>query len=218
MSSVLPPKLSIVVINLEKRTDRRLEASEELAKLGVESSAYHIFAAKPTPQNGAMGCSLSHAMALARWLFDTEDEHCLLLEDDFCVRSPDTFWGLIGEAAKFQNDWDVFMLASNTAVPIEKTPISNVYRIVHGLSASAYLVRRQYAPKLIEAFFRSAELFRVYGDVPTLQNRAQRRVFALDALWMSLQLDDRYWACLPQMCFQRPSYSDIENRFMDYGV
>ncbi len=166
-----------------------------------------------------MGCSLSHAMALAGWLFDTDDENCLILEDDFCVKTPDSFWELVDRAVKFQQGWEVFLLASNAAVPIEGTPLPNVFRVVNALSTSAYLVKRRYAPTLIEAFFKSAELFRIYAGVSTLQNPSlQRLLFAIDSLWKRLQLDDRYWACLPQMCYQRASYSDVENKFTDYGV
>jgi|GEM_PF-1857951 len=219
MSSNPPARLSVVVINLETRTDRRQAAADELGRLGVAPTGYQFVAAKHTPQNGAMGCSLSHAMALSRWLFDTDDDHCLVLEDDFSVKAPDSFWGLIGQAVAFQQGWDVFLLASNVAIPVESTPIPNVYRVVNGQTTSAYIVARRYAPTLIEAFFRSAELFRVYGSVPTLQNQAiQKALFAIDTMWKSHQLEDRYWACLPQVCFQRPSFSDVENRFTDYGV
>ncbi len=62
-----------------------------------------------------MGCALSHAMALSRWLFDTENEYCLMLEDDFTVRAPDLFWQVMREAIQYQHGWDVFMLACNQA-------------------------------------------------------------------------------------------------------
>ena len=219
MSPIPPAKLSIVVINLPTRTDRRQAAIEELARLGVAETGYQIVAAKHTPQNGAMGCALSHAMVLAQWLFESEDEFCLVLEDDFAVRSPDAFWGMVGQAFMFNQGWDVFLLASNVAVPIEATPIANVFRVINGQTTSAYLVTRRYAPTLIHAFFKAAELFRVYGNVPTLQNQTiQKALFAIDSVWKSHQLDDRYWACLPQVCLQRPSFSDVENRFTDYGV
>ena len=219
MSSSSIPGISISVINLEQRADRRQAATEEMVKLGLGEDSFRFFSAKSEPGNGAMGCSLSHAMTLAQWLFDSVDEHCLVLEDDFSVRAPDAFWHLISDAIKVQAAWDVFLLASNMAIPIENTPIPNVFRIVNGLSTSAYLVSRRYAPKLIQTFFESAELFRVYGNIGTLRDgRLQRRLFSLDSLWRPHQLKDRFWACLPQICFQRASYSDVEKQNVSYGV
>ncbi len=89
-------------------------------------------------------------------------------------------------------------------MPIEGTPIANVYRVANAQTTSAYVVRRRYVPTLIEAFFKSAELFRVYGAVPTLTNYAmQTYLFAIDMIWKKHQISDR-WACLPQVCISAP--------------
>jgi len=213
------PNLPIIVVGLESRTDRRQAAIEELQKLGLDEQAYRFFAAKPTPENGAMGCSLSHALAMSQWLFDTTHEHCLMLEDDFAVKEPQGFWDLIQQALSYQHGWDVFMLASNLAVPVETTPITNVYRIFNALTTSAYIVSRRYAPRVIELFFRSAELLRLYGSLPTITSQTIRTfLFACDSMWRNYQTIDRFWGCLPQVCFQRASFSDVEQKVTDYGV
>ncbi len=213
------PGLSIIVVGLESRADRRRESTQELQKLGLDPQAYRFFDAKPTPENGARGCALSHALALSQWLFDTTDEHCLIFEDDFAVRQHEGFWDLVKQALSCQHGWDVFMLASNLAVPAEATPIANVYRVFNALTMSAYIVNRSYAPRLIELFLRSAELLRRYGALPTIPNQSVRTfLFACDSLWRNYQTADRFWGCLPQLCYQRASFSDVEQRVTDYGV
>jgi len=166
-----------------------------------------------------MGCSLSHAMALASWLFADSTENCLVLEDDFATHSREQFEGVLDTAIQSRLSWDVFLLASNVAVPIENTPIENVYRVINAQTTSAYLVTRRYAPRLISQFFASAELYRAHRHVPSLaEPNLQAVFFALDSLWKNLQLNDRFWAALPQVCFQRASYSDVQLRFTNYGV
>ena len=210
--------ISIKIINLAKREDRLFDCNAELEKIKISPKDDLFFEANESQLNGAHGCSLSHAMALAELLFCSYKQFFLIFEDDFSIREPNTFWVNLDVVIKHANLWDVYLLGHNTAIAIEATPIPSVVRAINSQTQSGYLVKRSYAPKLIECFFRSAELLRFYNDLPIPNKDLSKHYFTSDQLWKELQIKDRYWISNPSQIFQRPSFSDIEKRHVDYGV
>jgi GR25 family glycosyltransferase involved in LPS biosynthesis len=211
-------KIHLKVINLQHRADRRQECIGELRKVGMDASDNVFFEAKSEPDFGALGCALSHAKVLADFLFRDDKPFALILEDDFLIRDAATF---VSTVTKFCNQdflWDVFLLGHNSAVPIEPTHFENAVRVVNSQTASGYLVGRLYAIKLIDYFFRSAELLRRYQYLPEPNKAITKSFFSCDILWKELQIKDRFVVPLPSLIVQRPSYSDIEKRNVDYGV
>lgn len=170
------------------------------------------------PDFGAVGCALSHAMMLSEFLFNTEKEFALVLEDDFQIRDPAQFLRTIDTALHHAHQWDVFLLGHNVAVPIEATVMPNTLRVVNAQTTSGYLVGRRYASRLIESHFRAAELLRHYKHLPEPNRQITTSMFCCDILWKRLQIDDRYWATVPSIVSQRSSFSDVENKMVDYGV
>lgn len=211
-----PQNISIKIINLAHRTDRREECLQELRALGLTDADFHFFPAKLATDNGAIGCSYSHAMALSEWLYNEDSDFCLVFEDDFHIIDPGGFWQKISSAIDYSKLWDVYMAASNLAIPVESTPLENVFRVINAQTASAYLVGRVYATKLIGIFYQSAELMRQARHIPTLNIPTTKHFYALDSLWKNLQIGDTYWASWPQLALQRPSFSDIELSNVDY--
>jgi GR25 family glycosyltransferase involved in LPS biosynthesis len=211
-------KIHLKVINLKHRTDRRADCAGELSKLGIDASDEIFFDAKAMPDLGALGCALSHGKALADYIFADEKPFALILEDDFSIRDPDTFVRTIDSFCSQDFLWDVFLLGHNSAVPIEPTHFGTACRTINAQTTSGYLVGRQYAIKLIECFFRSAELLRRYNYLPEPNKTISRSFFSCDILWKELQVKDRFVVPLPSLIVQRASYSDVENRNVDYGV
>jgi len=211
-----PKNISIKIINLAHRTDRRVECMQELNSLGLSDADYQFFPAKLAPENGAIGCSYSHAMALSQWLYNEDSDFCLMLEDDFHVIDPENFWQKVSSVMDYSRVWDLYLLASNVSIPVESTPLENVFRVINAQTTSAYLVGRLYAAKLIGTFYQSAELMRQAKQIPTLNLSTTKHFFALDSLWKNLQIEGTYWASWPQIALQRPSFSDIEQSTVDY--
>lgn len=206
------------IINAEHREDRRLECMSELRQLGVTIPDDIFFKAKFIENLGARGCALSHAMALSEFLFRDEKPFALILEDDFSVRSPEALISTLVTITGMKKSWDVFLLGYNQAVPIDVTPIAGTLRVINAQTTSGYLVHRSYAPRLIESFFRSAELLGTFSSLPSPNKELARHQFCLDMLWKELQIKDRFWAAFPSTIYQRKSYSDIEKKMMDYGT
>ena len=206
------------IINLAHRLDRRKECFRECIRIGLGVTDNHFFSARFVPNNGALGCALSHAKLLADFLFENDKSHMMVLEDDFSVRDPEKFKSQIDVAISLASSWDVFLLGHNTTLPIEVTPAPEIYRVINAQTTSGYLVSRGYAIKLIECFYRSADLLRRYDHLPDGFRAAARSVFACDILWKELQTKDRFWTTFPSLIFQRASFSDVEKRDVSYGV
>jgi glycosyl transferase family 25 len=210
--------VSIKIIHLEHRLDRREECESELARIGWGKGDYSFFSAKHLPDFGARGCALSHGKAIADFLFEEEKPFLLVLEDDVCVRPGADLVQDLQMAIEQAPLWDVFLLAHNAPIPIARTPLNGAYRVVNARTTSGYLVGRLYAPKLLELFFRSAEMLREVKDIPSPAREIAGGIFRCDMLWNRLQESDRFWAKIPSLTFQRPSYSDIEKKMADYKV
>ena len=210
--------LCIKVINLEHRVDRREQCQAEFQAIGLAESDYVIEKAKSLPGQGARGCSLSHARALCDFLYEDERPFLMMLEDDFQTREPEKFVPRVREALNWGPLWDVFLLAHNFAIPVTGTPMPDVYRLVNAQTTSGYIVGRDYVWRLVGLFLQSAEwLRRASYAIP--ENRLRLEHFnAADMVWKQAQTVDRFWGPAPSWTLQRASFSDIEQRTVDYKV
>lgn len=210
-----PPKPSgferidqTLVINLESRTDRMSNASAQLSRMGI--AEFDVVKAVPHAC-GALGCALSHALAMQKCA-DSGEPHCLVLEDDFELT-------LDRDAAAAQIDhlldavpdgsWDVVLLSANT-IADAKSPHAMLRRVFSARTTSGYIVSQRYVPKLLGAFVKSANLLSDSG--------CNKHQFAADMLASALQLFDRWFVFDPKLGRQRESFSDIEQRAVDYRV
>jgi glycosyl transferase family 25 len=208
--------LDTYLINLPKRDDRRREALGEITDLNLNPQLVRVVDALYTPRNGVIGCAASHAFALCRFLFESDGPWCLVVEDDFYVENKIEFKDKLTPLLTTQLQWDVLLLSSNVAVPTESTENPQVFRVINSQTASAYIVKREYAPILIKEFFESSNL--ISETFLRFKNRSANTFYASDIVWKSLQLKDRYLAFLPALVVQRESFSEIENRLVSYGV
>lgn len=210
-------EITLKIINLQHRLDRRLECLKELEVLGLNVDKEKLFfVAKHLPDLGARGCSLSHAMVLSDFLFNDDKPYIMVLEDDFSVRERGEFLKSVNQIIQYSSFWDVYLLGHNQAIPVNGTQIPKVVRVINSQTTSGYIVGRLYASKLIEVFYRSAELLRIYSSLPSPNKELTKHNICCDILWKELQIKDRYWAELPSNIYQRQSHSDIENRLVDY--
>lgn len=191
-------------VNLAHRADRRTQLEAQLAQLGWPAErvdAIHV------PQRGALGCAMSHAVALRRFIASSA-RHALVLEDDVVfTRDPRP------AVARFLADhaeagWDVLMLASNTVAEAPVAGRDYVTRILNAQTTSAYAVSREFAPELLACFERSAI---------ALQSE-HAHAHCCDIMWKALQPGSRWYCLRPKVAMQRPGFSDIEGRVTCYNV
>ena len=210
-------ELYIKIINLEHRKDRREESKIEFKKINIDIDIETLFhLARYEPEHGAIGCALSHSKALFEFLYNSKNEILMILEDDFEFIDEANFRKTLNNILSTEEPWDVFLLGHNQAIPIETTTIESVNRVINAQTTSGYLVKRNYAPKLIKIFLESANKLNEYKKLPTPNKELAVSIFSMDIYWKKLQLNDIFIAAVPALLKQRKSYSDIYKDVVDY--
>ena len=158
--------------------------------------------------NGALGCARSHASLMENFISEDLD-FALVVEDDIDFLVPE--WRLLEVIAEFLNNptLDVLCLANSNQIPPRR--ISPTLSITCSTqTAAAYLLKRRAAKPLLKKFRNSVRLFGA-GE--------PKRVAAIDQQWKAVQRGRLIFAVPHEkIARQRPSFSDIEGRTVDYGV
>ncbi len=155
----------VYVINLEEREDRRNYIENALKNAGVEN--YKLVKAtngndpivndlvhgreKIPLSNPEIGAAVSHLQTIKQWLEESDSEYAIIIEDDLSFETVDswdfTFEGFLSSVDK---EYDVLQFC-----------IIHNYRInrklhlkeKHDWSAACYLIKREWAQKLIEKHY-----------------------------------------------------------------
>ena len=188
----------VVYINLDHRTDRRAEIEAELEMYFPPEKVTRFSAIKN--DFGALGCTMSHIgvleMAKAKqW------KNVLVVEDDLMWYSDfDESYTTLERLVK--NDYDAIVLATTRA-----EWYLNSLKLVTSRTTSCYLVHSGYYDTLLSNFRESRDLLEVSKD---------KCNHAIDMYWMQIQPRDNWFIVIPSISHQRPGYSDIEQKLVDY--
>lgn len=208
-------QISIYQINLDHRADRWSECQENHQRAGFLPGRVHRISACAVPEFGNLGCARSHIKALTSFFVDDSQDICMILEDDFdfVISAAD-----LEARLKFVSDanivWNAILLSS-TGGNIFPTAVPGLSRVFESLSASGYIVRRSYLPKLLHCFIDAAANLHRFGGFSPRATYVSR--FAIDVAWQALQRLDDWYILSPVVGHQRPSYSDIEGVHVDYS-
>jgi GR25 family glycosyltransferase involved in LPS biosynthesis len=190
-------------INLDHRTDRLENIHQQLLNLKIDGERIPAIRTKV----GSIGCTLSHikCLELAR---ERGYEQIFICEDDIMFLEPDV---LKDSSQKIVNnkelEWDVLLIGGNNLPPYEKVG-DYCIRVSNCQTTTGYIVKRHYYDTLIRNFRDSAHKL--------LKEPMNGREFALDIYWKRLQKEGRWYMITPLTVVQCDSYSDIENRNVDY--
>ena len=194
----------VFYINLDHRTDRKEALEKELAELGLPferfSAIKHEF--------GAVGCSKSH-MAILKLAKERKYPRVLILEDDFTfVAHRDTVERVLGQVRDEGKPYDVCMISYNI---LQSEALSDPYwrKMTNGQTLSGYIIQEHYYDKLINV---------VEPSIPLLEQTRQQHNYAIDVVMKQLQWGDKWYYTTERLGIQRPSYSDIEYRNVNYNV
>jgi hypothetical protein len=201
-------------INLASRSDRWTECLQNQAARGFDLDDIRRAEACLEGSFGALGCARSHVKWLTRYLTETTSPFCMILEDDFDFRiSKAEFAQGLADVRDKVLGWDVLLLAG-TVVVSTPTPVPHLNRVFEAQSASGYIVRRAYVPTLLGCFLEAIlglERYRAFDPRRLILDR-----FSIDQAWKRLQRGDNWFIFTPGVGFQRPSFSDIEGKMVDY--
>jgi len=194
----------ILYINLNHRTDRKINIENELSKVSWREKAIRFPAVEM--KNGAMGCTMSHikCLEIAR---DNNWRHVVILEDDIEFLDPSLFLSnldrfLIGTSHDSYS-WDVILIAGNNMLPY--LPYNEcAIQAMNCQTTTGYIVQQKYYNELIQNMKEGLRLF--------LRNPERKNEYAIDKFWLSLQKKDKWFLIIPLSVIQRENYSDIEKK------
>ena len=210
MSSCLDHIDAIIYINLDRRTDRKEHIENEIKKIDPTLSKTHRFSAEYIPENGALGCSVSHIRVIEMCFEHPEWERCLILEDDFTFSSSDPTecnHQLVELSTAFPR-FDVLLLAFGIDDFVSHaTNLPHIRRVHSSQTTSGYIVHKNYMGILLNNFRLSSDI---------LRNRGRCHEGCLDQYWKRLMPQGNWYAYHKRIGYQYANHSDIENRYHNY--
>lgn len=208
--------ISKYVINLDHRTDRYDLFINSFDKNILDNSEITRISASYDSDFGGLGCARSHLHALAQFLTSSYNQHCIIFEDDFVWNNNSHLFD--NEFSTFLNtypNYNVFLLSGAHVIKGEAIKdLPGHYEIFESSTASGYIVNRNYAPALINIYCHSILMMEKYRGVNERELIYNR--FAIDQMWKNEQRKGNWFAKIPMYGKQRPSYSDIEKKIVDY--
>ena len=194
---------NVFYINLDTRTDRKEQVENELKNLKWDFTRFNAIKNK----NGRIGCSMSH-LKLLQDAKKKNLEYIFILEDDIQFLKPKYYAKKLEKYMNTNPQFDVFLIAGNLRNPIHKIA-GNIYQIKKCWTTTGYIVKQHYYDTLINNI-RS-------GIIELMKTPELHHLYAIDANWQKLQEKDMWTMILPRTVTQRPNYSDIEGRVINYN-
>jgi len=191
----------IYCINLDERTDRWEHAQEEFKKVGILDRVIRFSAIRDV--DGRLGIIKSN-LAIIKIAKEKKLKNVLIFEDDvqFIVDNPqDVLAKTIQQIGNIK--WHLFYLGANTHQKLTKFKPNLIL-----LKNSFAVHSMAYSELMYDIFINKYEKLKVistYDDI-------------LD-VFLARKIQEKY-ICLmtnPMMTTQMNSYSDIENRIVDYS-
>lgn len=205
---------SILIINIEHRTDRLGRCMNWLEESGVPDEKIKRVDAIYTPGRGHIGCMVSHIRALETFL-QSGGSYGLILEDDFEPFDIPSFWSNYTKLFASGISFDC-VLASYNVETVEDGPVEAPFlkRLRESMTASAYLVTREYA-QVIHRCFLEAFYLTQFEESYTRQKTHQ---YMHDVYWHKLMKQDNWFCFYPRIGYQVESFSDIQGHVTNYRV
>ena len=188
---------------LDTRPDRKVFFENQMKMLGMKATRFNAI----KNNCGAIGCSLSH-LALLKYAKEQNMDHILIMEDDIMFLNPKHFIHNLNNFLSKHKDFDVLLIAGNNMGEYNRLDEFCV-KIKKCQTTTGYLVKKHYYDKLIKNFEE--------GVNKLINNLSLINKFAIDQHWSSLQLVDKWYLLTPLTVSQKPDYSDIEKKRINYN-
>jgi glycosyl transferase family 25 len=201
---------AILYINLEHRTDRNEHILSEINKICIDSTKIHRIDAI-RKELGALGCGLSHIKALEYALEHLEWKNILILEDDFTFKTnnKDEIINDIDTLLTYSENINIGLLSSNLKhLKCDDTANVKIKKVEFSQTASAYIIKKEYIPILLNNFKEAVE---------NMKNCGVKHENCIDQYWGKLQTSGNWYLIYPPIGYQYDSFSDIENKYVSYN-
>lgn len=207
----------IYYINIAERTDRNNEFLNEMKKYDVPDSKIVRIDAVYDKERGALGCTKSHIKTLQQFI-NSGYKNCIIFEDDFEFAVPKenvTTSIVTTSIQQFFNlniPYDVVMLSANDN-KITPSKYAGLSKAIDVQTTAGYMVSSDFAKKLLDNFTEGSKLLE-----KSYSNKNYNVDYAIDQYWKKLQPNSNWYIFDPKLGKQRESYSDIENKSVNYNV
>ena len=185
----------VVYINLDKRSDRR----ERMEKLTECFGDKVIRFSAIEHSVGIIGCGMSH-LAVLKMAQDSGWKNVLVLEDDIEWNKFEEGYATLEKLV--QNPYDVIMLGGSS---VEYSP--ETFRLAFCLCAHANLVNGDYFQTMINNLTEGLMYLNETMDI---------KRYAHDVHNHHIKIRDNWFIIVPSLVYQRPDYSDIEKKEVNY--
>jgi glycosyl transferase family 25 len=187
----------VVYINLDERTDRKRLMEDNTLNVFDRSKVQRFSAVKH--ERGNVGCTRSHIEVLKLAIHEGW-KNVLILEDDAQWNKYEEGYAKLYEL--IEKPYDVIMLSPSAA---QWDP--NTMRLIESETSCGYIVSSSYFVTLLKHYEEGLELLETTGN---------NNLYVMDEHWKSIQKRDIWYTIIPAMIYQRPGYSDIFYREVDY--
>ena len=194
---------NVFYINLEERRDRKQHVENELKKVGWDN--YTRFNAIKN-KNGRVGCSMSH-LKIIQDAKKNKLPYVVILEDDIEFTNPELFQKLMKTFFDEKIDYDVYLIAGNLRGGAHRVHES-ILKVTRRFTTTGYIVNSHYYDKMID---------NISEGIKRLITQPNNGYFAIDTYLMKLQEKDNWYISYPRTVTQKPDYSNIENRDVNYN-
>lgn len=178
-----------VCINLKDRPDRWSESLREFSRVNIDVARVNGL----KKENPIIGCAASHFNVLD--FCKDIDRHAMIFEDDVQFTKEFSIQDYLDELDTV--DWDMLYLGANITSPIYQVS-DKLGRLTSAQSTHAYLVNKSFIPKVLACQnFLGKHMDLIYSENIIPHNNC--------------------FITIPLLAIQRPSYSDIEMKFVDYS-
>jgi len=192
---------NIFYINLKERVDRKESVEIELDKFGWEYTRFEAVKTK----SGRVGCSMSH-LKLLKMAKEKKLPYIVIVEDDIQFKYVELFKKLFDNFMNSNLEYDVFLLAGNLRRPAVKVS-PNIVKVYKSFTTTGYIVKEHYYDKMIN---------NINEGINKLLKNENNGYNAIDTYLMKLQSLDKWYISYPRTVTQKPDYSDIENKQVNY--
>jgi glycosyl transferase family 25 len=193
---------SVYVLNLDKRTDRLKEVTNELATHNISFTRFSavdgaglVHKISSTINKNELACSLSHANIIKE--ASQKNQNIICIFEDDVVLSPDFNSELEKAINDLPPDWEIFYLGANHRIPPEQIT-GNIYRVKFALTTHAYIINSSIYRKLQTTIIENINTAPV------------------DNILTTIQKNGNVYAIKPGIAFQREGHSDIRGGFRNY--
>lgn len=194
----------VFYINLEDRTDRKLEIETELYNYGILD--YERFNAIKHDTIGLVGCAKSHVEVL-KLAKERGYKRILIFEDDFQFTiSKEEFYNCMQQIENLE--FDVCMLSYHLYQYTELPETPYLRKVIEAETASGYIINNHYYDKLINQFNLG---------IPLLEQTNYHWLFANDVVWKDLQKIDTWYCFKPKVGIQRANTFSDCSKTMNNG-